>query len=130
MGKIKQRVKNNAKANAKVIRENKWISTCVIILAISAVAVTLLLLRPLDEQIPLPPEDTAAVTEAFPTSLPSAAAEAVPNLETPEVPSSTNAPPATTPTPVITPPAASGSPVSDSNIVLNPVPPPIDIDLT
>lgn len=128
MGKLKQ----NAKAGAQTIRDNKWISICVIILAAATVAVTLyLLFRPVEES---PPESAAAPGVQTTTAPAPSAPVTVPGpTDSPAPPPPTSesdgAPVSATPTPAITPPAASGSPVSGSNIVLNPVPPPVEIDI-
>ena len=129
------------KTEANPPRESRWISLCVTLLTVAAVAISVYQVL----RAPGPDSAPSATTETTPT-----APEPSPEPEQPaatavspvttapmptpqpaaESPAPTDTPePAPTPTPAITPPANSGSPVSDSNIVLSPGPLPTDIQL-
>ena len=115
--KKKTRLKNTV----NTVKENPFVTVCVILLTVAAVAVTLLLLRTPEEASPSPGQETSADTaapEATPAAAPPATATPAPIPETPEPT------PEPTPTPAITPPAASGSPASGSDIILHLVDPP------
>lgn len=128
-------IKQNAKQTAGLIRENLWISLCVIALGIAAFVTAFCALPPspapeAETEVTAPPaEASASIPETPPSTTPAPETPAPsPAPETAEPPAATSLP-AATPTPAITPPANSGSPVSGSDIVLSPVPLPRDIEL-